>query len=106
MKFFILTLHFAILEIVNGLMKTCQPTFHDSFLSGGDEFTMRWEYCTKMTFSSKGYAEWHSWAAYASPLHFSELFDNYVASHNYTDQEKLDPNRHLLQIDLAIYDEV
>jgi hypothetical protein len=25
---------------------------------------MRWEYCTKMTFSQYGFAEWHSMATY------------------------------------------
>lgn len=33
-----------------GLLKTCSPTFHEKFLSSGDEIKMRWEYCTKMTF--------------------------------------------------------
>jgi len=40
------------------------PSFHETFLSGSDELGMRWEYCTKMTFSKKGFAEWHSMATY------------------------------------------
>ena len=49
---------------VECLLKTCSPSFDESFLSGGDQINMRWEYCTKMTFSANGYAEWHSWSTY------------------------------------------
>jgi hypothetical protein len=52
---------------VHSLFKTCRPTFHDKFFSGGDEFEMRWEFCTKMSFSRQGFAEWHSMATYDNP---------------------------------------
>ena len=44
------------LALVNALTKMCAPSFHDTFLSGGDEINMRWEYCTKMTFKRNGQA--------------------------------------------------
>ena len=40
-----------LISTVHCLLKTCSPTFHEKFLSGGDEVGMRWEYCTKMTFN-------------------------------------------------------
>ena len=89
----------------SALLKTCSPTFHESFLSGGDEINMRWEYCTKMTFSRAGYAEWHSMATYKNPMQFSKLFANYLLEHQTDKPEAIDPNKHLLQIDLAIYDQ-
>lgn len=91
------------------LMKTCSPSFHDNFLSGGDELTMRWEYCTKMTFSKHGFAEWHSWSTYRRKDHYSSIFQNYVMEHydkDMLDGSILDPMKHLLKIDLAIYDEI
>ena len=39
-------------------------------------------------------------------LTFMDLFKNYLKSHNYSDEEKVEPTKHLLQIDLAIYDEI
>ena len=39
---------------------------------------MRWEYCTKMTFSKTGYAEWHSKATYRSKDYYQKLFMNYL----------------------------
>ena len=59
------------LEGAQALVKTCYPSFHESFMSGGDEIKMRWEYCTKMTFRSTGYAEWHSWASYSNVDHYT-----------------------------------
>jgi hypothetical protein len=35
---------------------------------------MRWEFCTKMSFSKKGYAEWHSMATYMYPQLFEKVF--------------------------------
>lgn len=71
---------------------------------------MRWEYCTKVTFKKNGFAEWHSWATYLNERHFSKLFNNYLkyrpkpaGSEKQWDQ--IDPNVHLTQIDLAIYDQ-
>jgi hypothetical protein len=71
----------TILLLVSGaqaLLKTCSPSFHDKFLSGGDEISMRWEYCTKMTFSKEGYAEWHSKATYRNKDYYQKLFLNYL----------------------------
>ena len=68
---------------------------------------MRWEYCTKMTFQKSGYAEWHSWATYINKDHFAALFNNYVKSHHFEESgTKVNPNKHLIQIDLAVYDEI
>jgi hypothetical protein len=101
------------LATINGasaLLKTCSPSFHDNFLSGGDEISMRWEYCTKMTFSKSGFAEWHSWSTYRKKETFNLMFQNYVNEHKDREHslqdEILDPNKHMLSIDLAIYDEL
>ena len=71
---------------------------------------MRWEYCTKMTFQKSGYAEWHSWATYINKDHFTSLFTNYLKSMGLHKLSATDPaadaNKHLIQIDLAVYDEV
>ena len=95
---------------VNALVKTCSPTFNEGFLSGSNELGMRWEFCTKMTFAQSGYAEWHSWAAYRDKEYFLKLFQNYVEAGPADDYEDYkpdsDPYKHLIQIDLAIYDEV
>jgi len=90
---------------VSALMRTCLPTFHDKFISGGDEIKMRWEYCTKMTFNRNGFAEWHSMATYRSQDMFDKLFKQYVIEKWDYYQEEIDPSQHLLQLDLAIYDE-
>ena len=59
-----------------------------------------------MTFSQHGYAEWHSMATYKDFFQFETLFDNYLKDHkNQKNPDETDPNKHLLQIDLAIYDE-
>ena len=94
-----------LLSTTQALLKTCSPNFHERFISGGDEINMRWEFCTKMTFSQKGFAEWHSMATYKDPWEFQQLFGNYLAHHKTNNAEEKDPNKHLLQIDLAIYDE-
>ena len=95
-----------VLDATNGLLKTCSPTFHERFLSGGDEYDMRWEYCTKMTFQKSGFAEWHSWATYINQDHFKALFNNYLKSNTILSTDpKADPNKHLIQLDLAVYDE-
>ena len=67
---------------------------------------MRWEYCTKMTFQKSGYSEWHSWATYRYRDYFDRLYTNYLMETKSTDPEKMDPTKHILTIDLAIYDEV
>jgi hypothetical protein len=87
-------------------MKVCRPTFHDKYLSGGDEINMRWEFCTKMSFSKLGNAEWHSMASYLYPNMFEKYFQNYLLESQTTDAEQININRHLLTLDLAIYDEV
>jgi hypothetical protein len=89
---------------VNSLIKTCSPSFDESFLSGGDQINMRWEYCTKMTFSANGFAEWHSWSTYKSKNYFEKLFQNYLLENKIYKEDYLDINKHLIQIDLAIYD--
>ena len=89
-----------------GLLKTCSPTFHEKFLSSGDEIKMRWEYCTKMTFQRSGYSEWHSWATYSYRDYFDKLYTNYLMDTKVKDPERMDPTQHILTIDLAIYDEV
>ena len=94
-----------LLRQAHGILVTCSPTFHESFISGSDETKMRWEYCTKMTFSKSGYAEWHSMASYTSQSKFKKLFINYLMEHKHTDKDAMDANKHLIQIDLAIYDE-
>ena len=72
---------FVLINGANALFKTCVPSFHDNFISGGDEISMRWEYCTKMTFSKDGFAEWHSWATYRRKDLFNLMFQNYVNEH-------------------------
>ena len=67
---------------------------------------MRWEYCTKMTFSKTGYAEWHSKATYRSKDYYQKLFMNYLMENHQLDSDAMDQDKHLLQIDLAIYDEI
>lgn len=57
---------------------------------------MRWEYCTKMTFSNKGFAEWHSMATYSNTQQFDKMFQNYLLEHMTDKPEAIDPNRHLL----------
>jgi len=60
----VLLIIWTIIPKTSALLKTCSPSFHESFLSGGDEISMRWEYCTRMTFSKNALVEWHSWATY------------------------------------------
>jgi hypothetical protein len=91
---------------VAALSKLCRPTFHDKYLSGGDEFSMRWEYCTKMSFSRKGYGEWHTMATYEYPELYKAFFLNYLVDTKESDPDKINPNTHLLQLDLAVYDEI
>lgn len=68
---------------------------------------MRWEFCTKMIFKRSGYAEWHSWATYRHQDYFKKLYMNYLLEGK---REVEDPaenmNKHLIQLDLAIYDEL
>jgi hypothetical protein len=49
-----------------------------------------------MTFSSKGYAEWHSYATYKNKEQFSKLFMTYVMEHKHSELDHLDPNKHLI----------
>jgi hypothetical protein len=72
------------------LLKTCSPSFHDKFLSSGDEINMRWEYCTKMTFSKDGYAEWHSKATYRNKDYFQKLFMNYLIENKHLELDAMD----------------
>ena len=47
-------------------------------------------------------------ATYKDVFQFETLFENYLKDHKTKDSqraEETDPNKHLLQIDLAIYDE-
>jgi hypothetical protein len=85
------------------------PSFHETFLSGSDEIGMRWEYCTKMTFAQHGFAEWHSMATYKDEAMFDKVWTNYVNDLHWDDNEKLlnatDKMQHVIQLDLAIYDE-
>ena len=95
------------LSLVAGLLKTCRPSFQERFLSGGDQIHMRWEFCTKMIFKKDGFAEWHSWAAYRHQDYFQKLYTNFLMeSRREPDDPMLDMNKHLIQIDLAIYDEL
>ena len=59
-----------------------------------------------MTFGPKNTAEWHSWAIYRHPEYFQKLFTNYLMSEGETRPERMDYKKHLVQVDLAIYDEV
>ena len=77
MIYFVLILSVWV-STTNALMKTCKPSFANKLISGSDVTKMRWEYCTKMTFSKQGYAEWHAMAAYENPLQFDKLFLNYL----------------------------
>lgn len=95
------------LTLVAGLLKTCRPSFQERFLSGGDQIHMRWEFCTKMIFKKDGFAEWHSWATYRHQDYFKKLYMNFLMEgRRDKDDPMLDMNRHLIQIDLAIYDEL
>lgn len=79
-----------LISSVSALLRTCKPTFHEKFISGSDEVKMRWEYCTKMTFSKNGYAEWHAMASYANKWTFDKLFMNYLIENRHTEPEWLD----------------
>ena len=57
-----------------------------------------------MTFSASGFAEWHSWSTYKNKKYFEKLFHNYLIENKIYKEEYLDINKHLIQIDLAIYD--
>jgi len=95
----ILILLLGVISHVHALLKTCSPSFHETFLSGGDEIGMRWEYCTKMTFSQSGFAEWHSMATYRDKYQFDKLFMNYLFDHKSTEPltvNETDPFQHLL----------
>jgi len=65
-------------QVAQSLMKTCKPSFNNKLISGSDVIKMRWEYCTKMTFSKRGYAEWHAMSAYENSMQFDKLFMNYL----------------------------
>ena len=64
-------------------------------------------HCTKMIFKKNGFAEWHSWTTYRHYNYFQKLYTNYLmeGKRDNTDHH-LDMNKHLIQIDLAIYDEL
>lgn len=95
------------LSLVTCLLKTCRPSFQERFLSGGDQIHMRWEFCTKMIFKKDGFAEWHSWATYRHQDYFKKLYTNFLMEgRRDIDDPMLDMNKHLIQIDLAIYDEL
>lgn len=81
------------------------PLFHDYYLSGSDEFQMRWEYCAKMTFKKGNEAEWHSWATYRHEDWFKKLFMNYLKEHNHHSREDMDMKTRYIEIELAVYDE-
>lgn len=57
-----------------------------------------------MTFSASGFAEWHSWSTYKNKKYFEKLFQNYLLENKIYKEDYLDINKHLIQIDLAIYD--
>lgn len=69
--------YLAAISTCHALVKTCSPSFHEKGLSGGDEISMRWEYCTKMIFGANAISEWHSVATYYHPEIFRELFNVY-----------------------------
>jgi len=58
---------------------------------------MRWEFCTKMIFNKRGFAEWHSWATYRHTDYFKKLYTNYMheGKRDNTDHH-LDMNKHLI----------
>jgi hypothetical protein len=45
-------------------------------------------------------------ATYTIPEEFTRVFENYLEENKHLEMEYIDPNKHLLQIDLAVYDEV
>lgn len=99
----------AAVATCHALVKTCSPSFHEKGISGGDEITMRWEYCTKMIFGADALAEWNSIATYYHPDMFRALFNTYKKDQDDESPDSknyLDPKKHLITVDLAIYDEV
>jgi hypothetical protein len=96
---------FSLVSGVHSLTKICQPSFHDVYISGGDEINMRWEYCTKMTFKRHGQAEWNVDAYWKYDDQFKKLFLNYLQDHKFSKPEQTNPLNNLVQIELAVYDE-
>lgn len=59
-----------LLSVTHAIVKTCSPSFHEKGISGGDEISMRWEFCTKMTFAPNAQAKWETWSLYRHPDYF------------------------------------
>lgn len=60
-----------------------------------------------MIFRRNGFAEWHSWATYRHQDYFQKLYTNFLMEEKKNqDDPALDMSLHLLQIELAIYDEL
>ena len=59
-----------------------------------------------MTFSKNALAEWHSWATYRQKDYYQKLYANFLIDKREEKPDRFDIDKHLLQIDLAIYDEI
>jgi hypothetical protein len=94
-----------LIVVVEALVKTCSPSFHEKGISGADEMHMRWEFCTKMTFSPSATAKWETWGLYRHPDYFQKLWMNHLIEYK-ADGKKADPLKTLIKVNLLIYDEI